>query len=393
MTIRDGLISAFYTIGLYKVRSLLTILGVVIGVAAITIISSLGKGSRLAILSEMERIGADLLWVGVEEKREGFGGFNNEDIEAIKRVSTSVKAISLETSISGIPFKHNRQRARFTVVGVDPSYQQILRILLIKGRFISYPSQKEGMKVCVLEDSDATRRIFGFSNPVGKRVDIYNETFRIIGVVEPKRALGTIVEGRVYIPSSTFFRCVAPIPSHLLYVQVSSLLKIKEASLEIKRILEFRHQKERVSFQVLSLVETLKSTQRLVKIATLVLGGVAFISLLVSGIGIANIMLISVIERTSEIGLRKAIGARKGDILFQFLTEAVVLSASGGSLGAMCGIILSWFIAPFFNIPSAISFFGVGIALFCSVSVGLISGIYPAYQASNLTPIEALRHK
>jgi len=393
MTIKDTILTATYSLVVHKLRSFLTILGVVIGVMAITIISSLGKGSRLAILSEMEQIGACLLWVGVEHGRERFKGFDDKDIEVIKRLSTKIKSVSLETSLGNVNLRYNKEDAKFTIVGVNPSYQQILRIPLIKGRFISSYDYEEGIKVCVLEDSKVTRKIFGFSNPVGRKVLLYNETFRIIGVVGIKRGLGTTVEGKVYVPLSTFFRVIGHIPSNLLYAQAYSFSDLKKASLDIKMALEFKHQDEGILFEVFSLTETLRSTQRLIQIATLVLGGIAAISLLVSGIGIANIMLVSIVERTREIGLRKAIGATKGDILFQFLTEAVVLSVSGGGLGVIFGLVLGWFIAPLFNIPPSVSFFGMGISLLCSIAVGLISGIYPAYRAANLTPIDALRYE
>ncbi|MEW6103348.1 MAG: ABC transporter permease [bacterium] len=325
--------TAIKSLSVYKLRSFLSILGVFIGCSAITIIFSLGKGSHLNILYEMERIGASLLWVNTTQERARFRGFDEKDTNNLKKLSLKIKDASLETSLNNVLARHYKNEERFTVIGVEPSYQPILHLILIKGRFVSLYEEKEKSRVCVLEDSKMTRKMFGFSNPIGKEIEVSKERFRVIGIVEPKRGFGESIEGKVYIPYSTFLQIIAPFPSRLLYVQALSSSDLQKASLHIKRILGLRY--KGISFEVLSLTETLRATQRLIRIATLVLGGIAGISLLVSGVGIANIMFTSVMERRFEIGLRKAIGAKISDILLQFLTEAVILSTSGGFLGCL----------------------------------------------------------
>ncbi|MEW6619017.1 MAG: FtsX-like permease family protein [bacterium] len=179
----------------------------------------------------------------------------------------------------------------------------------------------------------------------------------------------------------------------MIYAQAINSSSIEEACAQTKRVLMFRHKQKGVEFVAHSLVETLQATQRLIRLATLVIGGIAAISLIVGGIGIMNIMLVSVTERTKEIGIRLAIGARKRDILCQFLIEAVVLSVSGGVIGIMVGIIIDYFVAPLFNVPIIFPLWAIIVGFIFAVIIGILSGFYPAKKAANLTPIEALRYE
>ncbi len=338
-----------------KLRSCLTILGVVIGVAAVIIICALGEGNRINILKEMERIGADLLWVNInsinKDSNSIITGFEEQDMRIILQLCSKIKAVSFDERLHSVPFKYLNQKAYFILKGINASYQKIHRLKLLKGRFISTMDEKIKAKVCVLEDSRHTKKIFGMSNPIGKEVLINQQSFRIVGVIEGKPNLSIGEEGIVYLPFPTFKKTGGIFPPQMIYAQADSSTFLKDASEQIKRVLMFRHKREGMEFIVHSLTETLQATQNLIKLATLVIGGIATISLIVGGIGIMNIMLVSVTERTKEIGIRLAVGAIKSDILWQFLIEAVVLSVTGGIIGIVIGGSIDYFVAPLFNVP------------------------------------------
>lgn len=381
---------------LNKLRSSLTILGIVIGVAAIIVICALGEGNQSNILKEMERIGADLLWVNIDFPRStshSIRGFEEKDRKVILQFCSKIKAASFEENLYSIPFKYLNKKAWFTLKGVNDSYQRIHRLKLLKGRFISTIDERIKAKVCVLEESKHINEVFGMSNPVGKEVLINQQPLRIVGIVAYKSNINRGEEGVAYLPFTTFQKIFRAFPPQLIYVQIRSSLFLKECCEQIERVLMFKYRQKGVKFIIHSLTETLQSTQQLIRLATLVIGSIATISLIVGGIGIMNIMLVSVTERTKEIGIRLAIGARKKDILCQFLIEAVVLSVSGGVIGIVTGVFIAYFAAPSVKVPVIIPLWAVIIGFTFAVVTGILSGFYPAKKAANLDPIEALRYE
>lgn len=394
MRLIDTIKTAIDNLKINKLRSLLTILGIVIGVAAVIIICALGEGNRINILQEMEKIGADLLWVNIANKASNpiITGFEDKDMRNIMQLCSKVKAVSFEENLSAVPFKYLSKKSHFALKGINASSQKIHRFNLLKGRFISTMDEKIKARVCVLEDSKHTKEIFGMSNPIGKEVVISQQSFRIIGIVAHKSIMGVEEQGVVYLPFPTFQKIFRAFPPQMIYVQAINSSSLTEACEQVKRILIFKHKEKGIEFIVHSFTETLHATQQLIRLATLVISGIAAISLIVGGIGIMNMMLVSVTERTKEIGIRLAIGARKSDILWQFLIETVVLSVSGGMIGIGVGTSIDYFVAPLFNVPVIIPLWAIIISFMFAVVIGILSGFYPAKKAANLPPIEALRY-
>lgn len=384
---------------LNKLRSLLTILGVVIGIVAIIVVIGLGEGNRRLIMKKMEEMGTDLLWVSIDVDFDRYGrgrpyqdiSFSEDDIKAICKRCSNVKAVAPIINDQG-RFRYLTREKPLSLLGTTSSYLSIQHLKLIKGRFLSDFDTKDSHRVCVLEDSTSIREFFGLSNPVGKEVMIDRRRFKVVGLVEEKKARGESSRGRIYLPISTLNR-FRGINSQVIYAQAISPSSVERASAQMRKVLSGRYQDKPVEFAIHSLIEALKSAKQINKTTTLAIAGIAAISLLVGGIGIANIMLVSVTERTKEIGLRRALGASKRDILFLFLTEATSLSLTGGILGLLSGVVVIIFAAPLFRVPVAIPFWAPLIGLLFSACTGILSGIHPARRASNLHPIEALRHE
>lgn len=402
MKFLDYLSTALRNLWLNRSRSLLTILGIVIGVSAVIGVIGFGEGHREIILREMDKVGADLLWVTMDmenyyskPKKEQIctqDSFTMADIKEIVRLCPAVKAAAPLVTFSGT-FRYLNKHSPFSLLGTTPSYFYINRLTLIRGRFLSEFDVKAKRRVCVLEDSIATRKLFGLANPVGKGVLISQRRFKVVGLIKEKKIRGESEEGRVILPISTLERIRRMKKIDLLYAQANSSSLVEKASNQTTQVLSVRHRKKRTKFVTCSLVATLKSAQTVNRTTTMALIGIAAISLLVGGIGIMNVMLVSVMERIKEIGLRRAVGASRKDIQLLFLIEASSLSSIGGILGLLVGMAGVVVAAPFFKIPVAIPFWAPLLGFSFSLVIGILSGVYPAERASNLHPIEALRHE
>ncbi len=389
------------TIMINRTRAFLTVLGVIIGVTAVILMVSIGEGARRYIRDEFTGLGSNILVV-VPGKTSSEGGPHMgtsavrklvyEDAELIKRRSRYIRSsIPVVVGTSLIKYK---AKSRYTYVeGVSEEFFRVRNLSVDSGRFFTEADVEAKRRVCVIGRT-VKKEILGDMNPLGTLITIGESKFRVVGLMAPKGVtLGFDFDDLVFIPVTTAMELFDTDSLFNITVKVRSEHEIHLAKEDIKKTLIKKHAGEE-DFTVLSQDEMLSVMERILKIMTAVLAGIASISLLVGGVGIMNIMLVSVKERTREIGLRKAIGAKNRDILFQFLAEAVMLSLVGGLLGILIGIILSWMIPIFISyLPTKLSAWSVVMAFSFSVFVGIFFGVYPARKAASLDPINALRYE
>ncbi len=395
-------------IGKNKLRSWLTVIGVVIGVAAVTTMVSLGDSASQLVENQLNSLGTNVLVV-VPERRVISGQSNMltaEDSRAIARQCLSIRAATpLVAAYGQLTYGHFHRRPVMAGVGVE--YLAIRNWPLAYGDFFAERDVHSAAKVCVLGHTTAVK-LFQTSNPLGATVRIRNSPFRVIGVLEPKGAniLGQDQDDLVLMPYSTVRKRLQgsnfeSVDSILLSARSSE--ETEMACRQVKRLLDQRHQispSDPSHFNVADMKEYAKILEIVMTALTLTLSAIAGISLLVGGIGVMNIMLVSVTERTREIGIRMAVGADAGDILRQFLVEAVVLSTMGGLVGVALGIGASLAgtriinaLMPSVEWPMTVSLPAAGIAMLFALAVGVFFGYYPASRASRLDPIESLRYE
>ncbi len=384
-----------------KVRSILTMLGVVIGVAAVIILVSLGEGARQYIRKEFGSLGTNILIV-VPGKTAREGGMHMgtsavrklvyDDALLIKR--RSIHVVYSVPVIVGTSWVKYRGRSRDTyVVGVTEEYFPARNLQVDLGRNLNHEDVQYRRRVCILGRT-VKRDLFGDRNPLGQAIKIGDGRYRVIGVMKRKGVtLGYDLDDVVFIPTTVATELFDTDALFNITVKARSEEVVDDAKRDIREILRRRHA-GREDFTVLSQDEMLEVMGKVLTIMTSVLAGIAAISLIVGGIGIMNIMLVSVRERTREIGLRKAVGATNEDILFQFLTESTVLSLIGGVTGIGLGIGVSLLVPQLVSyLPSKIATWSVFVAFFFSGLVGIASGVYPALKAARYDPIVALRYE
>lgn len=384
-----------------KIRSALTMIGIIIGVGAVILLVSIGEGARKEIYRELGELGSNILViVPGKTSREGGMHMGTSAVRKItydearfieKRVRDIVNAVPVVVGTSWIKY---RGKSRDTyVVGVTEPYFEIRNLKIATGRSIVQSDVDSGLKVCVLGKT-VKKEILGDINPLGAMITIGDTKYRVIGVMAPKgMALGFDIDDVVFIPTTSAMELFDTDRLFNITVKVRSADLINNAKNEIKEVLKKRHANKE-DFTVLSQDEMIAVMGRILKIMTGVLAGIATISLIVGGIGIMNIMLVSVKERTREIGIRKAVGAKNIDILTQFLIESVILSVAGGTGGIIVGITLSLGLHYFFDfIPTHITSWSVLIAFLFSAIIGIFFGVYPARKAALYDPIVALRYE
>jgi putative ABC transport system permease protein len=408
MNIGQAIIEALESLNANKMRSGLTILGIVIGVAAVIAMLAVGNGAQNTITGSISGLGSNLLFV--------FRGSSNEsvrnpqpltrgDAEAIADPfqAPSVELVAPYIS-SNLSISFGGETTTSSINGVTPEYLQVRNYTLLEGDFISEDNILGRGSVAVI-GVEVADKLFGHRDGlIGETLRIEGQPFRVIGILTPRGggAFGS-EDNVVLIPFSTaqsrLIRRTSDRVDFILVQAVNADL-VNQASDEIAQILRTRHRTDLGAddFQIFSQQDFVATAQSITSVLTIFLGGIAAISLLVGGIGIMNIMLVSVTERTREIGLRKAIGARKRDILIQFLTESSLLSMFGGIIG----IGLGWSIAYVVGMIAAanntelvpvVGMDAILLATIFSTAVGLFFGIYPANRAANLQPVEALRHE
>ena len=390
------------TLSSNKIRSFLTMLGVIIGVSAVILLVSIGEGAKEYVSKELAGLGTNLL-ILTPGKTSTAGGFHPpsagtvrkmtyEDSLAIKRRCPAVTE-SCPIVLGTGKIKHQNLSRDTTILGVTPEFERVRNLHLEIGRFVTQEDVDARRRVVVLGQT-VKRELFGDANPLGRMVTVSDAKYRVVGLMTHKgMSLGFDIDDVLFVPVKSAQELFDTDRLFEIIVAALTPQDIDRATAEIKEVLIRRHANKE-DFSIVSQGAMLSTMQTILDVLTGVLGGIAAISLVVGGIGIMNIMLVSVRERTREIGIRKAIGAKNRDILSQFLIESVTLSLLGGVVGILLGAggaVLASFL--FSYIPTKISLWSVSLAFFFSAAVGIFFGVYPARRASLLDPITALRYE
>jgi putative ABC transport system permease protein len=397
---------AFRSLKVNKMRSALTSLGMIIGVGAVIMMLAIGSGASKQISDQVASMGSNLLIVMSGSTSSGGMRMGSgtqptltvKDAESIKKEAPSVFDVS--PIVSGVgQVIYNNQNWSTQIMGTTPNILDIRNWVLSSGRAFSDEDVKNSTKVCLLGQT-VIRNLFGDVDPEGKVIRIKGIPFTIIGVLESKgqSAMGQDQDDTIIIPLTTaqkkLFGSQFPGMVRVIMVKAKDSDSLYSAEDEISMILKERHhigQKQENDFSVRNLTQSMEMAKQSSNVMGVLLGAIASVSLLVGGIGIMNIMLVSVTERTKEIGIRMAIGAKTWDIRLQFLIEAFILSVLGGIIGIILGILGATLLSSIAGWPTMISSFSVIISFGFSGLVGIFFGFYPAYKASLLKPIDALR--
>jgi putative ABC transport system permease protein len=391
-----------------KMRSGLTVLGIIIGVAAVIAVLAIGNGTQESILGEIQGVGTNLLFVipGGSDDVTNPEPLTLADAEALSDPLSAPSITGVAPVLNGrVELNYAGESKSTTLNGVTPAYQQVRNVELSEGEFISN-TDLSGRSSVVILGTEVADQLFGRkAGLVGEKVRIEGQPFRVIGVLKEKggSAMGS-EDDQIMVPMTTaqtrLLQSTTPNAVDVIYVQAADSGSVSQASLEISQILSSRHRTMigEEDFSVLSQQDFLDLASTITGVLTIFLGGIAAISLLVGGIGIMNIMMVSVVERTREIGLRKALGARRIDILSQFLIESSLLSLLGGFIGILLGWGLSLIVEQIAAgsgtpIIPVISLDAVLLAVLFSAAIGIFFGLYPANRASTLEPVEALRYE
>jgi putative ABC transport system permease protein len=389
----------------HKLRSFLTMLGIVIGVAAVIILMSIGRGATAQILANIQSMGSDL--ITVRPGSFSFGGVRGgvsatltmEDAEAIAEQVSYISAVAPSYS-SSLQLVVGSENTNSQVTGTTPEYMGINNLEIASGAFFTEYDYQRGAKVAVL-GSNVAETLFGNTSPIGQQMRMGTIVVRVIGVLESKGGMFGSSDDAIFIPLTAMQQTVAQ-PRTAQGESVISSVSLtvsdeKQTDYVIGGITSLLRTRHRLApsadddFNIMSTEEIANTISEAAGTMTLLLGAIAAISLLVGGIGVMNIMLVSVLERTREIGIRKALGAREHDIWIQFLVEAAFLTLAGGIIGVIIGWLVAFFISYMGLMTTVVTTDIVILAVSVSVGIGLFFGFYPAWNASRLNPIEALR--
>ena len=389
-----------------KMRSCLTSLGIIIGVAAVIVMLAIGTGASTKVTKDMESMGSNLLTVRSASAnqggvRQGAGSrptLTLKDAIAINRLARGVEAVA-PVSNQNQQIIYGNQNWSTTVYGTTGKYLGIKAYEILIGRNFTAEDIKNSTKVAII-GSTVSSELFGDVNPVGKTLRIGGVPFRVIAVLKTKGSTGPFDnDDLIFIPITTaqkkVFGVYFPGTVNMIVVKSQTPELMEYTEEDINEILTKRHNigiNQEKDFEIRNSAEFQERLKSTVKTFSILLGSIASVSLLVGGIGIMNIMLVSVTERTREIGIRMAIGARSSDIRKQFLIEALLLAIIGGLIGVVAGVLTSFLVTKFSDLTAEITPFSIILSLSFSAIVGVVFGFYPAYKASLLNPIDALRY-
>jgi len=421
-TVRLGIRSLW----LHRLRSLLTALGIVFGVCSVIAMLAIGEGASYEAQEQIKNLGSQNIIVNSvkppddqkvsDRNSQSYVlqyGLTYQDVQRIRATIPGITVVLPARVIRDYVWNISR-RVDCDIVGTVPWYPQMRNQRVGRGRFFSEKDMEEDTSVCVLS-ADMVRALFPLESPIGRDVRVGGEYYKVVGVMEPAAYEPKSDElsadqakpaaHRMFIPLETarsrygevlLRRRSGSIEAervelHELTVKVNTLEEVTSAAQALKAVLQRNHPKK--DYQMIVPLELLKRAERTKQIFNIVLGSIAAISLLVGGIGIMNIMLASVTERTREIGIRRALGARRRDIVIQFLVETVILSGTGGILGVVLGLIIPFIVSHAAGMKTIVTFWSPMLAFTISALVGVVFGIYPAIRAAKMDPVEALRHE
>jgi len=396
MKLNELIFLSFNSLRSNKLRTALTTLGIIIGVFAVILLVSLGTGLQKYITDQVSGLGSNLIFV-VPGKIGGARTPGGQQTNRLTFADSKLLTTKLKDVAEVGPVIQKVATAKYqsksdketSVLGTSANYPKIVKTNLIKGAYFTSAQERSGAKVAII-GLTVWDKLFNLQDAQGKQISIAGNRYTVIGVLEKKGSVfGMDQDNTIIIPITSAQRQFGVTNVNSIYIsalkpELVSLVQRRAKSALLTRLTED-------DFTLQTQEQTLSTISSITNVLTIALGGIAAISLIVGGIGVMNIMLVSVTERTKEIGLRKALGARRMDILKQFLLEAVMLSLTGGIIGIALGLGASYLISIFF--VSEVTWWSVFLAFFFSVAVGIIFGITPAFRASRLSPIEALRYE
>ncbi|MBE9189106.1 ABC transporter permease [Gloeocapsopsis crepidinum LEGE 06123] len=388
-----------------RLRTGLTTLGTIIGISSAIAITSIGQGVQKATEQKLQALGTNVLLVqaGVttNNSSQGAATLTWEDSQAVSQQVTAAKAVSAFLQKPQVQVVYAEQKIVTNLIGTDKYYPEVKNIYPQEGQFLSQDDVNAANPVVVL-GSKVRDRLFGLNaSAVGADIRIQGERYKVIGVMEPKGALGEVdQDDQLYIPLTNMSarivgnNALAGLAISGLWLKSNSEVYLDAAQFQVTNLLRLRHNiypPQPDTFRITNQKDLINTLNSVVGLFTVMVVAIAGISLIVGGIGIANIMFVSVVERTREIGIRKAVGATNAAILHQFLAEAVVVSCTGGAIGVGVGIVISFGAATIFQFPFVVSLWSVATSLGISCVIGLLAGLIPAHHAAQLDPIVALR--
>ena len=398
----------------HKLRSLLTMMGMIFGVAAVVAMLSIGAGAQQEVMAFIEQLGVRNLIVEAREApdqqtlqkiRKLSAGLNFQDYRVIQANLEGIAASTARKRFTPTKLLPKPQGDSPVVFGVSPSYADILNLHVVRGRFFDDDETAKAAPVAVLGEA-AAAALYGTDDPIGQYVKVNDQWFQVIGVAGPQLTVQTDVAGipaqdrnnLIYVPLySAIFRLEDGQTRQKdeidgIYLQMASADQIPASAALLRGLLNVSH-REAGDFTIVSPAELLAEQRRTQRIFEMVMVAIASISLLVGGIGIMNIMLASVMERTREIGVRRAIGAKRRDVIRQFLIETTIISLAGGVMGVLLGVGLSELIGYFAGWSTIITTWSIILAFLVSVTIGIVFGLYPAVRAASLDPVKALHYE
>ena len=368
-----------------KLRSILTMLGLVIGIASVIILVGIGNGTSSQVSSQVQSLGADILTLSIQSSDTSLEYSQLDDMLKLM----NVKSVAPYKSVSSTVTRGDTTSQRASIIATTPDYMDVTNLTISSGRLLSQIDLENKSKVCLL-GSDIAETLFSLSNPVGQSIKINGDNYTVIGVLTAVgSSMGSNVDDMLIIPFTTAKYLGSDTSINSLYIKVSDENKIDMTTSQIEKFIESTLGITTDYFSVSSQDSMLDTMDSINNTLSLLLGGIASISLIVGGIGVMNVMLVSVTERTKEIGIRKAIGAKRMDILMQFLIEALVLCLLGGVIGVVFGLGIGAVLGKMgYTFSPSVKI--VVIAFLSSAVIGTVFGIFPANKASKLNPIDAL---